>query len=57
VDLSLAVVDVCDALAPLLKEEGVEIATRLLDRGAAVITGERDQIVQVAQNLIANAAK
>jgi len=57
VDLGLAVLDVCDAIAPLAAERGVRLRTSLPSRGAATIQGDRDQILQVAQNLIDNAAK
>ena len=57
VDVALAVLDVLDALAPLAAERGVKLKTSLPERGQAVINGDRDQILQVAQNLIDNAAK
>ncbi|QUD86577.1 ATP-binding protein [Phenylobacterium montanum] len=57
VDVALAVLDVLDALSPLAAERGVKLKTSLPERGVATITGDRDQILQVAQNLIDNAAK
>ncbi len=57
VDLSLAVLDVIDALTPLAAEYGVKLQTRLPERGAAVVNGDRDQILQVIQNLFDNALK
>ena len=57
VDLGLAVTDVMDALAPQAKEAGVAFSVDMGPRGQAVVTGDRDQIVQVAQNLIDNAVK
>jgi two-component system phosphate regulon sensor histidine kinase PhoR len=57
VDLALAVLDVCDAIAPLASERNVRLSTKLPPRGEATIVGDRDQILQVAQNLIDNAAK
>ena len=57
VDVALAVLDVIDALSPLTAERNVRFQTTLPERGAATITGDRDQILQVAQNLIDNAAK
>jgi two-component system phosphate regulon sensor histidine kinase PhoR len=57
VDLSLAVMDVLDAMTPLAAEYGVKLQTRLAARGAAVVNGDRDQLLQVAQNLIDNALK
>lgn len=56
-DVVLAVLDVIDALAPLAAERGVKLQTKLVERGVANVTGDRDQILQVAQNLIDNAAK
>jgi two-component system phosphate regulon sensor histidine kinase PhoR len=56
-DLVVAVLDVIDALAPLAAERGVRLAPRLVDRGRAIITADRDQMLQVAQNLIDNAVK
>ncbi len=57
VDLSLAVIDVVDALGPLAEEKGVTFSTSLLPLGQSLITGERDQILQVIQNLVENALK
>jgi two-component system phosphate regulon sensor histidine kinase PhoR len=57
VDVALAVLDVLDALAPLAAERGVKLKTILPERGLATIPGDRDQILQVAQNLIDNASK
>ena len=57
VDLGLAVTDVMDALTPQAREAGVAFTAAVGGRGEAVVTGDRDQIVQVAQNLIDNAVK
>ncbi len=57
VELALAATDVLDALAPLVGEKAVEVETRYPPRGEATIEGDRDQILQVAQNLIENAIK
>ncbi len=57
VDVVLAVLDVIDALTPLAAERGVKLCTKLAARGAAMIVGDRDQMLQVAQNLIDNAVK
>ncbi len=57
VDLSLAAADVIDALSPQAREAGVEFVVDLGVRGQAVVTGDRDQIVQVVQNLVDNAIK
>jgi two-component system phosphate regulon sensor histidine kinase PhoR len=57
VDLALAVMDVIDALTPLANEYGVKLRTRLPEKGVAVVNGDRDQILQVIQNLFDNALK
>ncbi len=57
VDLALAATDVVDALVPLVREKNVRLIPSLPARGEAVVDGDRDQIVQVAQNLIENAIK
>jgi two-component system phosphate regulon sensor histidine kinase PhoR len=57
VDLVLTVQDVMDALAPQAREAGVAFEADLGARGETVVVGDRDQIVQVAQNLIDNAVK
>ena len=57
VDLALAAADVIDALSPQAREAGVELDLSLGERGVAVVTGDRDQIVQVVQNLVDNAIK
>jgi two-component system phosphate regulon sensor histidine kinase PhoR len=57
VDVALVTLDVIDALAPLAAERGVKLEIRMAERGRAMITGDRDQILQVAQNLIDNALK
>jgi two-component system phosphate regulon sensor histidine kinase PhoR len=57
VDLVLTVQDVMDALAPQAREAGVAFEANLGARGETVVVGDRDQIVQVAQNLIDNAVK
>jgi two-component system phosphate regulon sensor histidine kinase PhoR len=57
VDLVLTVQDVMDALAPQAREAGVAFEADLGVRGETLVIGDRDQIVQVAQNLIDNALK
>jgi two-component system phosphate regulon sensor histidine kinase PhoR len=57
VDLVLTVQDVMDALAPQARDAGVTFETELGPRGEAMVVGDRDQVVQVAQNLIDNALK
>lgn len=57
VDLSMAVIDVIDALAPQARDKGVTFDPVLPPRGGAVVDGDRDQIIQVVQNLVDNAIK
>jgi two-component system phosphate regulon sensor histidine kinase PhoR len=57
VDVVLTVQDVMDALAPQAREAGVAFEAELGQRGESFVIGDRDQIVQVAQNLIDNAIK
>jgi two-component system phosphate regulon sensor histidine kinase PhoR len=57
IDLSLAVIDVLDALGPLAEERGVVFRQMLPPLGQAVVVGDRDQILQVVQNLAENALK
>lgn len=56
-DLALCVADVLDATSPLARERGVTFETNLPAKGAARVIGDRDQIIQVTQNLIDNALK
>ena len=56
-DLAFAVSEVADGIGPLAEAKGVALDLRLAPPDAAVIVGDRDQIVQVAQNLLANALK
>ena len=55
VELGQAVRHVTDTLAPLAKELGVEI--KLTAPEPVVVTGDRDELVRVAENLIENAIK
>ena len=57
VDLAMAVTDVADALTPVVRDKGVRIDWTAPAAGAAPIEGDRDQIIQVIQNLIDNAVK
>lgn len=57
VDLALAVTDVADALTPVTRDKGVRIDWTTPAPGAVSIEGDRDQIIQVIQNLIDNAVK
>lgn len=57
VDMTVAVIDVLDALGPLAKQQGVAFQTVLPPIGEAVAAADRDQILQVIQNLAENAVK
>jgi two-component system phosphate regulon sensor histidine kinase PhoR len=57
VDLGLAVADVLDALGPLAAERCVKFQSSLPPAGAALAVADRDQIMQVVQNLAENAVK
>ncbi|AYV45537.1 ATPase [Caulobacter flavus] len=57
VDLAMAAQDVIDALGPQARDKQVSFDAVLPPRGAAVVEGDRDQIVQVIQNLVDNAIK
>jgi len=56
-DLSASVADVVDAVGLLVQERGVKIEPRLPAPGEATVIGDRDQILQVIQNLLDNAVK
>lgn len=56
VDLARTVQDVSDAIRPLIEERQVSVSTTTDDRATSVI-GDRDQLVQVIQNLVDNAVK
>jgi two-component system phosphate regulon sensor histidine kinase PhoR len=56
-DLRLTVMDVMDALAPLAEEKGVRLEPRFQDIPAIARPADRDQLVQVIQNLAENAIK
>ena len=57
IDVVATVVDVIDALSPQAGQRQVTFALDLPPAGSAIAVGDRDQIVQVAQNLIENAIK
>lgn len=57
VDLALAVIHVVDALGPIAADRCVTFKSSLPARGEAIVTGDRDQILQVIQNLVENALK
>ncbi len=56
-DLALVVADVADALAPQIAAKAIALQIRAPEAGRAVAAGDRDQIVQVLQNLLDNAVK
>ena len=56
VDLARTVQDVSDAIRPLTEERQVTVAIKAA-QGVASVTGDRDQLVQVIQNLVDNAVK
>lgn len=56
VDLARTIQDVSDAIRPLTAERGVMIAVNAGPKVGSVI-GDRDQLVQVIQNLVDNAVK
>ncbi|HEV2532341.1 ATP-binding protein [Phenylobacterium sp.] len=55
VDFAQVTQDVVDAIRPLIAERGV--AVTVAAAGPLRVTGDRDQLVQVAQNLVENAVK
>jgi two-component system phosphate regulon sensor histidine kinase PhoR len=56
VDLAKATEDVADAIRPLTAERGVAVSVER-GKGPFGVTGDRDQLVQVIQNLVENAVK
>ena len=56
-DLSLVVADVADAIGLLVRDGGVQLDLALPAAGEAMVVGDRDQILQVIQNLLDNAVK
>jgi two-component system phosphate regulon sensor histidine kinase PhoR len=56
-DLRMTVRDVIDALGPMAEEKGVAFEARLPDQPALARPADRDQMVQVIQNLAENAVK
>ncbi|MGI9170283.1 MAG: sensor histidine kinase, partial [Caulobacteraceae bacterium] len=57
VDVAAAAIDVLDALGPMAAERGVRFRSTLPPFGEAMAVGDRDQILQVIQNLAENALK
>ena len=55
VDLAYAVGEVVEALAPIATDR--EVTLDLTVTAPTVVVGDRDQIIQMAQNLVANALK
>ncbi|THD79376.1 MAG: ATPase [Phenylobacterium sp.] len=56
VDLAKATQDVADAIRPLTADRGVAVVLET-GPGPFSVTGDRDQLVQVIQNLVENAVK
>lgn len=57
VDLALAASDVADAVAPVVRSGGRTLVRDLPAPDAACVEGDRDQVVQIVQNLLDNALK
>ncbi len=56
-DLLAVAQEAIDALAPVAAERKVTVTLEVVDPAARAVVGDRFQLVQVAQNLIANAIK
>ncbi|MBX7249899.1 MAG: PAS domain-containing protein [Caulobacteraceae bacterium] len=56
-DLNQVAADVADALTPQLARRGLRLTLEGAGAGEAVVAGDRDQLVQVVQNLAENALK
>jgi len=57
-DLVMAVMDVLDSLGPLARDRGVRLEAQDMPAlGQVIVAGDRDQIIQVVQNLVDNALK
>jgi two-component system phosphate regulon sensor histidine kinase PhoR len=57
VDLSACIRDVLDASTPIAAQRGVDLKVKLPRKGSGLVAGDRDQILQVIQNLVDNAVK
>ena len=55
VDLTLVMRHIADTLSPMAKEAGVDLV--LASDGPVVVSGDRDELIRVAENLIENAIK
>jgi two-component system, OmpR family, phosphate regulon sensor histidine kinase PhoR len=55
VDLSAILRHICDTLGPLAANSKVELKLDIVD--GAIVRGERDELVRVAENLVENAIK
>ena len=55
VDLALVLRHIADTLAPLARDN--EVTLHLDTDGAVIVTGDRDELLRVAENLIENAIK
>ncbi|MEN0652693.1 MULTISPECIES: ATP-binding protein [Hyphobacterium] len=55
VDVAAIARDTVDVLGPIAREKGVMIEADADER--AIVTGQRDQLIEVAQNLVENAIK
>jgi len=57
VDLAGCVCDVLDASGPIAAQRGIELKVKAAGKGVVLAPGDRDQILQVIQNLVDNAVK
>ena len=56
-ELDLCVMDVIDTLRPMTRQRQVELKLTAPESGTVAVTGDRDQIIQVVQNLLDNGLK
>ena len=57
VDVAAAVADVIDGLSPIIRDSGIRVVVDNACGAPAQILGDRDEIVQVIQNLLDNALR